>query len=274
MEQNQFVKKRINQVIEGGYGLHLEGILSQAFGIYKKTFFSLSTISLVYMLMISVVWFFMFEYLYGYSFAEIIQMAQSNPESIEALRGNFTTTTTLIYSLVFGLASALIAPVLAGIYRLSYRQKYEGQSSVSDLFSLYRAPYFVNILIYSFVLSFVLQMVNFLSVEWFPVFGGVFGTFVQVFLQVSMVFTLPLIVFGQMNWIEAMQSSLKLALKNWFFLFFVLAIGFILSLLGFLLCGIGILFTYPFFYVVIFSIYDEVIGFETLKDPISEIGED
>ncbi|HUH34413.1 MAG TPA: hypothetical protein VL022_01140 [Moheibacter sp.] len=273
MDQNQFVKNKVDQVNVQGYGLHLEGILSQAWAIFKKTFLSLSVVSLVYMLTMVVIWSLMFESLYGYSFAEIIQMAQDNPEALESSMGNFTLTSSLIYSLVFGLGTALVAPILAGIFQVCYRQKYEGGSSSSDLFVFYKTPYFGNILIYSFLLSFVLQMLNFLMSEWVPTMGGMLGTFLQVLIQVSLVFTIPLIVFGKMGWIEAMQSSIKITTKNWFFLFFVLAIGLILSMLGILLCGIGVMFTYPFFYVVVFAIYDEVIGFNQSNDPIAEIGE-
>lgn len=273
MDRYNFVKNRIETVASEGYGLHLESLLSKAFNIYKRSFFLLSLVLIMYTVALTTIWFSTFEYTYGVGFVDLIEMAQQDPNSVNDVMGNITLMNGLIYSLAFSLVAGLVSPIFAGIYRISYQIKREQPYSVLDLFVYYKQPYFVNLFIYSFLLAFVVQYIGIIMNSAFPLFAGVGSIWLQIFLNVSLIFTAPLIVFGDMKWIEAVKASFRISFKNWFFLMFVLGIGLIISYLGVLLCGVGIIFTYSFLYVLIFVIYDDVIGFEEEKDVISEIGE-
>lgn len=273
MENYNYIKRRVNQVSNEGYGLHLESLLSRAFDIFKKSFWQLSLVTFLYVFTVMLVWLSMFETLYGFSIEEMMTEIQENPTLLESTMSEMSLKSSLFYSLAFSLVVGLIAPAFAGINKLSLSVKNGGHAMQSDLFAYYRQPYFLNIFIYSFLLAFILQFSGFLLAQYIPLYGGALSVSAQIGLNVSLVLTIPFIVFGKMTWIEAMRASMKITFKNWFFLMFVLAIGLILSYLGVLLCGIGLFFTYPFFYVLIFVIYDDVIGFEEEKDAISEIGE-
>ena len=273
MGRYNFVKNRIETVASEGYGLHLESLLSKAFSIYKRSFFLLSLVLIMYTVALTTIWFSTFEYTYGVGFVDLIEMAQQDPNSVNDVMGSITLMNGLIYSLAFSLVAGLVSPIFAGIYRISYQIKREQPYSVLDLFVYYKQPYFVNLFIYSFLLAFVVQYIGIIMTSAFPLCAGVGSIWLQIFLNVSLIFTAPLIVFGDMKWLEAVKASFRISFKNWFFLMFVLGIGLIISYLGVLLCGVGIIFTYSFLYVLIFVIYDDVIGFEEEKDVISEIGE-
>lgn len=273
MNRYNFVKSQIDRIESEGYGLNLESLLSRTFNIYKKSFFQLSLVMLLYTFALVFTWFLMFEFIYGVEFVELIEMAQDDPSIVNGVMANIDLSRGLIYSAVLAVATAIVSPIFAGVNKLAYQIHNDRPFSIGDLFAYYKQPYFSNIFVFSLILAFVVQFLGVVLMQVIPQLASIASIWIQIFLNVSLIFVIPLIVFGDMKWVEAMKASFKISFKNWFFLLFVLGIGLILSYLGILLCGVGIIFTYPFFYVLIFVIYDDVIGFEEEKDLISEIGE-
>jgi uncharacterized membrane protein len=270
MEKN-FTQNKIEQVVRDGYGLSLEGILSQSFEIYRRAILPGVIATFLYLIVMGFGGLSMFKTLYGMSLMEMIKTAQDNPVAVETIINSVETSSMLIYSAVMALIIALITPLLSGLYKVSYKNKYESESSVADLFSYYRQPYFLNIFIFSFLFGLISQLLSFFLGQAIPVFGSLIGFLIQVFLGVSLILTIPFIIFGNLSWIEAVRASFKVTLKNWFFLFFILLISTIIAFIGVILCGVGFLFSYPFLYTSTFILYDEIIGFPQ-QDEISEIG--
>lgn len=271
MEKN-YTQNKIERVVRDGYGLSLEGVLSQSFEIYKRTILPGVVATFLYVVVMGIGAFFMFEAVYGMGFTDMMKVAQSNPAALETTLGAVQTSSMLFYSIVMAFLIALVTPLLSGLYMVSYKNKYETEGSVSDLFVYYRQPYFLNIFIFSFFFGLIIQLINFFLEQAIPGFGGILGFILQIFLNVSLVLTIPFIVFGKLSWVEAFQASFKVTFKNWFFLFFILLISAIIAFIGVILCGIGFLFSYPFLYTSTFILYDEIIGFSETNDEISQIG--
>ncbi len=272
MESN-YVKNKLEQINREGYGLHLENVLSTAFDIHKKIILPGFIATLLYVFAMLVMSLTMFETLYGINLAEFMDMVQRNPAAVESTMGNIGMTSMLIYSLVFGVVTGLITPLLAGIYKIAYHTQYGGSPSISGLFYYYRQPYFLNIFIYSFLFAAVIQFLNLFLAQSLPIWGAILAFLIQVVVSVTFVLTVPFIVFANYSWIEALKASMNVTTKNWFFLFFILVISLIISILGVIFCGIGILFTYPFIHIATFVLYDKIIGFSKGEDLISEIGQ-
>lgn len=269
-----YVRNKLEQIKREGYGLHLEAVLSNAFDIHKKSILPGFVATFIYIIVMLIVGLSMFGTLYGMSITEFAEAIGKNPQAVEVTMSNISISSILIYSLVSGIAGALIAPVLSGLYKVAYNTQYGGNGSVTDLFIYYKQPYFLNIFIYTFLFSFVLQMINFGFDRFIPAFGGVIAFVVQIFLGVSLVLTIPFIIFGNFSWIDSVKASFAVTFKNWFFLFFILLISVIIAFIGILFCGIGVLFTFPFLYIVTFVLYDKIIGFNVESDSISQIGEE
>lgn len=66
-----------------------------------------------------------------------------------------------------------------------------------------------------------------------------------VYLQISWLFTLPLIVDRQMDFWPAMKTSWKMVNKHWWLVFGLFILVSLLNVVGMLLCCIGVLFTVP-----------------------------
>lgn len=273
MESN-YVKNKLEQIKREGYGLHLEGVLSDAFDIHKKSILPGFVATFLYIVVMMVVGLTMFESIYGVSITEFIEVIQRNPQALESSVENISLTSKLIYAAVSGIAAGLIAPLLSGLYKIAYNTKFGRNGSVGDLFTYYKQPYFSNILIFSFLFSFILQIVNIGLEQVLPGLGSFIGIVLQIILGVTFVLTVPFIVFGHLNWTEALKASMAVTSKNWFFLLFILAIAFIIFIIGIFFCGIGMFFTYPFMFFVTFVLYDKIIGFPGTNDDISKIGEE
>lgn len=272
--ENSFVKNKLEQVKREGYGLHLEGVLSNAFDIHKKSILPGLLATFLYLVVMMVVGLSMFGTLYGMSLTEFVEMIQRNPNALESAMGSISWTSILIYSAVSGIAGGMVAPLLSGIYKVSYNTQYGVNGSVADLFAYYRQPYFLNIFLYTFLFSFVLQVLNFGLDQSIPIFGALIAFVIQIILSVTLILTIPFIVFANFSWMEAMKASMAVTSKNWFFLFFILLISVIISFVGIIFCGIGVLFTFPFLYIATFVLYDKIIGFNNQVDVISQIGEE
>ena len=81
-----------------------------------------------------------------------------------------------------------------------------------------------------------------------------------IYLTVGYVFTPFYIVFANMSFWEAMESSRKLVHREWFSIFGFLIVLLIINLIGALALGIGLLITIPLSYCAMYAAFDDIIG--------------
>ena len=94
---------------------------------------------------------------------------------------------------------------------------------------------------------------------------GVFFLFVflvalaGLYLEISYLFTLPLIVTGKMKFWEAMETSRKIVGQRFFSYFFSLLILGIILVIGVVVtCGLGVLIALPVYSCVVFCAYESI----------------
>ena len=68
------------------------------------------------------------------------------------------------------------------------------------------------------------------------------------------------------------KVAFELGNKKWFLIFGLTIVATLLAFVGFLACGIGILFTAAFVYIPIYIVYKDVIGFTEDDEAIASIG--
>ena len=68
------------------------------------------------------------------------------------------------------------------------------------------------------------------------------------------------------------KVAFELGNKKWFLIFGLIIVATLLAFVGFLACGIGILFTAAFVYIPIYIVYKDVIGFTEDDEAIASIG--
>ena len=101
---------------------------------------------------------------------------------------------------------------------------------------------------------------------------GVFGLFwivviaVIMFISIGFMFVYPLIVDRGLQGVDAVKLSFRGALANFWGLLGLIAVNFLLSIAGVLLCIVGVYFVLPISYSAIAIAYEQVFGLR--QDPL------
>lgn len=252
----------VNTLIEkinAAKALDFGNIFSESIELFKKTWlqgFLLQLFTFIVMLPLIIV---LYVPLIGLVLAQ--QEGGYNNGAVE----NFIAGMSLFYVL-FVIVGILVLGTIslglnAGFYRIMKKLDNNEQTSASDFFYFIKAKYLSKI----FMLMLASVGISILAALlcYFPVFYVVIPL---TYFAVIFAFN-PDLSVG-----EIVKASFKLGNKKWFLTFgLVIVSSFLAQIVGFLACGIGVLFTATFVYHPIYLIYKEVVGFEE-TNAIDEIG--
>lgn len=79
-----------------------------------------------------------------------------------------------------------------------------------------------------------------------------------IYLAVGYLFAIQMGIFGGLDPWAAMEWSRKLITRNWWRFFGLLLVLVILNALGLLLAGIGLLFTLPYTFLVLYAVFEDL----------------
>jgi hypothetical protein len=83
------------------------------------------------------------------------------------------------------------------------------------------------------------------------------------YVMVPLQLFLPVLVFNESLTVsEIIKASFKLGNKYWLMLFGLIIVSSLLASLGILLCGIGIIVTSYYQYIVLYYFYKDSVGFD------------
>ncbi len=108
---------------------------------------------------------------------------------------------------------------------------------------------------------FFLPLLLMTLVSYFLVFvGTVFCILPGIYLAVAYTFSIFYILFGKMDFWDAMETSRKLIGREWFgFLGFIIVLM-LVNLLGAMAFGVGLLFTIPVTSLALYAAFDDIVG--------------
>lgn len=256
----QTMKNIIEQKVRNGFSLDLGKLIDESFATFKKTFL----IAGLGMVIISIVMFIFYLGILGAFFG-----FSNFTETMTSIESLATDTNFIIgNAVVTMLFSALFAPITAGFIHINHLAKTNKEFSVSDLFNFYKGAIFKQIFMSYLVIGFTTAVITVgLSIIGYEFMNSI----IQIIIGLFTVFTIPLIVYGEQNYLDAITKSAQLFIKQPFIIIIALLIAFIGMLLGIFVLCIGIIFTIPFLYSMYYAIYAQTIGFEE-SSPIDEIG--
>jgi hypothetical protein len=161
-------------------------------------------------------------------------------ETWELYKANFglMLVATLVAALLGGLTCGVLAgPMFAGLTLMILRvsRRSEPAPQIGDVFKGF--DFFLQSLLLVVVLAVVYMALSFI-----PVIGGLAGLLISPLVM----FAMPLIVDQKMEFWPAIQASLEKAKAEYVSLLVVSLLGSVISSLGALLCGIGVILTAPF----------------------------
>ena len=249
---------RIEEIKKNGYTLDFGNVFNHAFENYKKIALYGGLIFFVFAILMSL---FAIVILFSIFDAETV-LEKLKPENLQP--ENLSLDSMLIFSGVSLLITCLLSPFSAGLIKMAYCAERDDEFHVSTMFEYYKAPFFKELFIATFLITIVNSVlsgiINYIQI---PIIEVV----VSVTIGLFTILMIPLIIFGKLKAVEAIQASILVVSKQPIVILGLLVIGVIASLVGLIGCCIGIVFTIPFMYSLYYALYSEIIGF----DPENEI---
>ncbi|MFV8373168.1 hypothetical protein [Flavobacterium sp. LB2P74] len=245
---------RIEEIKKNSYTLDFGNVFNHAFENYKKIALYGGLMIFVIFVLLSILAFGVLIAIFGgLAVVDFLKPENLKPEE-------FSLNTLLIFSGISVLISCLISPLTAALIKMAYCAERDEEFHISTMFEYYKAPYFKEIFIATFVISIISSIIStIINYMQIPVIGFV----VTVFIELFTILMIPLIIFGKLKAIEALEASILIVSKQPLILLGLIVVGSIGTLVGLIGCCIGIVFTLPFLNSLYYAIYSEIIGFET-----------
>lgn len=247
------VQYRIEEIKKNGYDLDFGNVFNHAFENYKKIALYGGLIIFVFFILLCILAFGILIAIFGAP--AIVDFLK--PQNLQT--ENISVATLIIISGASALTSCLLSPFPAGLIKMAYCAEKDEEFHVSTMFEFYKAPYFKELFIATFLVSLtssiISTIINYMQI---PVLGFVVTVIVSLFT----IMLIPLIIFGNLKAVEAIQTSILVVSKQPFVLLGLIIVASVGVLVGFIGCCIGIFFTFPFMYSLYYAIYNDIIGFE------------
>lgn len=248
------LKTRIEEIKTNGYKLDFGTVFENALANYKKIAVYAGSMLLL------------FSFIFGILILTVTLAFFDTNTIIENLKPEkfkpetFTGNVLLIYMTSVILLTCLLSPFQAGFLKMADCGEKDEEFNVSTIFEYYKPPYFGNIVLATLIIT----LINSGLSTVFNVAGiELAASFTSFAISLLTLLTIPLIIFGKLNAIEAIQSSISIILKQPFLILGLLIIAVLGALVGLMAFCIGIFFTIPFIYSMEYSIYSSIIGVDS-----------
>lgn len=228
--------------------LDIADVINETVEIYKK----MALIGgLAYIILMSILVFFGIVGLGFFINPEDLQetLRKFNPEKL-------STNGQIIY---FGgsiLVAVLLSPIIAGILKMADDASKNQEISISSLYFYINSPFFINISLATLCIS-TSSIVSSLALRIiFPGnIGIIISSFFSILISILTFITIPLILFKNLNYLEAIKNSCQQIGRNFFVVLFLIIVAGIFAIVGVFAFCIGIVFTMPAIYSMQYSIY-------------------
>lgn len=244
-------KSILDEKVENGYFLDLGKIIENSFDAYKKTFLISGGVFLllsIVMLLFYLVYFGVF-----YGFDDLTKtLGQLNKEALDPKKQIINT--------VFGVfLGAVFTPITAGFIYINHLARTNRDFGFESFFTFYKSDKLKDLLLSQFI---IILFTNSIATVFMIYNQPMIGVLIQIGVSLSTIFTLPLIIFGNQNYVQAITKSAQLFIKHPFTIILALLIGAVGAVLGLFVLCIGMFFTIPFYFAIHYAIYENGIGIE------------
>lgn len=228
--------------------IHFETVINKAFTNYKKI--------ALYAGLALFVFFFMLILVISAISANVIGAENINEKSMEQFSKLLMTKPYLWYYTGFSIVlGSMLTPFMAGFYKMADSAEKDISFGIADLFSFYSSKYFFPLFGATFIIGVVTNGLSLLSEE---LNIASLGLLLVIIINFITLLTVPLIIFGNEGAFSSIKTSSIITLKQAWVIFLLVFIALIGVLLGLFAFCIGIIFTYPFFVSMIYSIYNQM----------------
>lgn len=159
----------------------------------------------------------------------------------------FNRPGTSLYFSGYGLLGIFLSPLFVGLIYITNKFNTKIAIEFSDLFIGYRQN-LGNILLYSLITNIILWI-------------SVIMCIIPVFFVFPLFFIgYPILLFENATAMDAISKTYNIAKENYGVFLGSAVLGVLISVAGVVLCCVGIIFTYPFVYIAMYSVYCAYLG--------------
>lgn len=252
---NHLLKSNLDRINNQGVDLSFDQILDQGFKSWKKITLPVAGVYFIFAIFIPLLFLALMPLIYGVSMGEFMDVAKDNPEYFQQ---HSMSTSGFIGIQVFTLIVMLaFTPISVGVMKMAYSAMVGKPVVFSDVFTFYKAPYFVRLIGFSLLFSFLPSLLIGAIALVFPPLAFA-SYFVNILVAIFLIFSPGLIAFGDASIMDAVKISLKVATQKVGLIIGILLISVLFQLLGAMACCIGMLFTISFLHSLQMSMYREI----------------
>ena len=144
----------------------------------------------------------------------------------------------------------IVGPLLCGFYYIIFQRMKGQQATTGDLFKGFDVLWDALLAwVIIFAVTFIVGLVPFL------------GIILSLLVGAPFIFVFPLIWEKRLSFIDAIKESLQLFQERWSDLLPFYVVASLVGAAGFLLVGIGVIFTFPIYLYATACLYRDWIGF-------------
>ncbi|WP_298220479.1 hypothetical protein [Flavobacterium sp.] len=245
-------KQNIEDIKANGYNIDFGTVFNNAFENYKKIALQGGVAVLIIVILMCI--------LCGLIAVGAVGMALTTNSLSQFRVENLSIMWLVPYIIVIILVTAIASPINAGLIKMAKCAAKAEAFSVGTAFDYYRGSYFKEIVMAAIIISLFSSMFS-VGLQWlgFQLLGFVLSLSVSVLTFL----TIPLIIFGNLKAMEAIEGSIIIVSKQFFILLALMIVSAFFMMLGLFGFCIGIFFTVPFMYSMYYSVYTEIMGDET-----------
>ena len=245
---------RIEEIKSKGYPLDFSLTFNQAFEIYKKI---VVTAGLAVLLVIMV---------FGGAAFALFGLTSSMGSLLDFGTFGFSQMSglfMLVYAGAVALFGGLLAPLTAGFIKMAYDGDHDQVVSFNSILYYYSTSYFKDLFLSGLILS-AISMTFSLGFQSMGL--DFFGGILSLILSLLTFLSIPLIIFGNLNAVDSILASVTVIGKNPLMVVGLLIVAYLFALAGMIALCIGVFFTVPFLYAMIYSIYKNSVGLNAGND--------
>lgn len=229
------------------FKINIDKVLREAFRLWSSVLRYNVVFTFLYFGLMLIFARFLLNY-YGLSseITELTQIFSSDPELFSQKAQELSLTENYrFFTLMTVVATAFIYPLHIGMFTILRKTDLAEEVSLNDLFAGFKGSSFFR---YAGFYLFWGMIFYYAKLMVFPAILWLMITIVAV----------PFMLFDKDFLGAAIGKSSKAAFSNFFKIFIVVLIGVLFSYFGVMLFFIGLLFTYPFFNALAYSVYKAV----------------
>lgn len=246
-----YIEKRLSEIKQNGFELDLGNLINESFENYKKIALlaGLALTIVILTLMIATI--------YGMTY--FVDFENFSEEQFVMDFNTFTPMQIGLYIGASAIFAMLFAPFTAGLIKIAHDVETKDEVSFSNIFDCYKTTYLKDLMFSAFVIAVITSC---LTIGFQMIHLEFVGTILNYIIGFVSCLTIPLIVFGRLNAVDAILKSIMVVSKQPLIIFLALLLAVIGACIGLIAFCLGIFFTLPYLYSMYYSIYKNSVGFE------------